>query len=59
MFIMFCAYEWQTIGLSILNERINNKVSCVDTQQRATVSPQFYYNVLGTVKHLYIYVLLL
>jgi hypothetical protein len=59
MFIMFCAYEWQTIVLSILNERINNKVSCIDTQQRATVSPQFYYNVLGIVKLLYIYVLLL
>jgi hypothetical protein len=39
---MFCSYEWQTIVLRILNECINNKVSCVDTQQRATVSPQFY-----------------
>jgi hypothetical protein len=45
--------------LSILNECINNKVSYVKTQQRATVSPQFYYNVLGIVNRLYIYFLIL
>jgi hypothetical protein len=43
----------QTIVLSILNECINSKVRCVETQQRATVSPQFYYNVFGIVKRLY------
>jgi hypothetical protein len=40
----------QTIVSSILNECINDKMSYVVTQQRATVSPQFYYDVLGIVK---------
>jgi hypothetical protein len=25
-------------------------MSCIETQQRATISPQFYYDVLGIVK---------
>jgi hypothetical protein len=40
----------QTIVPSILNECINEKMSCIETQQRASVSPQFYYDVLGIQK---------
>jgi hypothetical protein len=40
----------QAIVPSILNEYTNDKMSCGETQKRATVSPQFYYDVLGIVK---------
>jgi hypothetical protein len=49
----------QTIVPSMLNECINGKVGCIEAQQRTIVSPQFYFNVLGIVKRIYIYVLLL